>query len=534
MTSRNLKLLRLFILVSLGIGCIAPQQGHAVDSPYFVLDLDSALDSQLKHFLTIGLLGEGESECMDVVPPPEPCGFDFYIASGLAWPWDRLWLHLVPKAPEQSLYSWRVLVVAPAGQQVTVSWDASSAPPDVSLYFTEVHAETGEPVGDTQDMKTTTSLIVEGGPLAPLTKVFEFQMRLSLPLPYDYATGDHATESGAITAGSYLDTQEQDNLAEALVEAVMEKGKPSKRHDELSHVWTFEVTGGNWVVFCVDACKTPSPDGDDFLFSYSTDGVSYMEMLTVRKTIDDDSYQCCPLPNTVTGTVYVKVRDTDRCLGNQNLDTLCVDHMFILCSDRLPDLPPEAPENLTAIGGDGEVVLDWEDNSELDLDHYCVYRSFCPDRACVWLANTSGSTYVDSDVDNGTRCYYVVTAVDMAAQESGFGNIASATAGASPVIRVANIEMSRIATGRKWSAVANVTVLCQNGYPVEGAKVSYTWSGVHKGVGDVLTSSDGVVTVVSGSTPKAGTTVFTVRNVSRADRVFDEAASVKWGSMTGP
>ena len=101
MAPRVRNFLHASLLLSLGICYMIPQHGEAADSPYYAIELNSALDSQPKQSVTIGLLEAGASEWMDGVPPPEPCGFDYYIASGLAWPWDRLSLHLIPQVPGQ-------------------------------------------------------------------------------------------------------------------------------------------------------------------------------------------------------------------------------------------------------------------------------------------------------------------------------------------------------------------------------------------------------------------------------------------------
>jgi len=98
----------------------------------------------------------------------------------------------------------------------------------------------------------------------------------------------------------------------------------------LEHTWTFSVTGGGTgVTFAVEAYHTANTEGDDFNFSYSTDGITYIDMLTVTKTSDDNVEQTSSLPSTLTGTVYVKVVDTDRTAGNTVSDTLYVDKMVI-------------------------------------------------------------------------------------------------------------------------------------------------------------------------------------------------------------
>jgi len=165
---------------------------EAAESAYFAVDLASTLDSQAKHSLKIGLLSSGESESKDTVPPPEVSGFDYYISSGLEWPWNKLSMYLIPQVSGQRLYSWTVVMVVPTSEEATISWDASGAPADVSPYFVEVDLVTGEPTGDPQDMKTTTSLAIQGGAIAPTTKAFEFRMYVNLPPVLD-SIGDKTT-----------------------------------------------------------------------------------------------------------------------------------------------------------------------------------------------------------------------------------------------------------------------------------------------------------------------------------------------------
>ena len=49
----------------------------------------------------------------------------------------------------------------------------------------------------------------------------------------------------------------------------------------------------------------------------------------MTKIADDGQYQTALLPATLSGTVYLRVQDTDRTQGNRTLDTLHVDHLFI-------------------------------------------------------------------------------------------------------------------------------------------------------------------------------------------------------------
>jgi glucuronoarabinoxylan endo-1,4-beta-xylanase len=90
--------------------------------------------------------------------------------------------------------------------------------------------------------------------------------------------------------------------------------------------------------------------------------------------------------------------------------------------------PPSAPTGLNATGGNYQVSLDWLDNSEGDLDGYNVYRSETSGGDYSEIASlVTSSDYIDSDVTVGTTYYYVVTAVDVSTNESGYSNQSSAT-----------------------------------------------------------------------------------------------------------
>jgi rhamnogalacturonyl hydrolase YesR len=93
------------------------------------------------------------------------------------------------------------------------------------------------------------------------------------------------------------------------------------------------------------------------------------------------------------------------------------------------ETPPAAPTGLTATAGNNMVSLNWNDNSEADLDGYNVYRSLTSGSGYGKLnvALLGTSDYIDSTAVNGTPYYYVVTAVDVNGYESGNSNEATAT-----------------------------------------------------------------------------------------------------------
>jgi hypothetical protein len=83
------------------------------------------------------------------------------------------------------------------------------------------------------------------------------------------------------------------------------------------------------------------------------------------------------------------------------------------------DTPPSQPRGVSAVTGDGEVVVLWLDNPEEDLAGYDISRSRSPGAGFTVLASIGATTeYVDRTPDNGTTYYYAVTAVDEAGNVS--------------------------------------------------------------------------------------------------------------------
>jgi hypothetical protein len=148
------------------------------------------------------------------------------------------------------------------------------------------------------------------------------------PPPIFLATQDIVVKSGAI-GGDYTDTHSADNGYESITERES-GGKPSNRYSYLEHKWTIDVTEGyGTYTFYLQAHRSANTEEDDFVFAYSTNDVNYTEMLTVSKDSDDDSYQTYTLPNTLSGTVYIRVMDADQTSSRRSLDTVFIDHMYI-------------------------------------------------------------------------------------------------------------------------------------------------------------------------------------------------------------
>ncbi|MFX0205166.1 MAG: C25 family cysteine peptidase [Candidatus Hodarchaeota archaeon] len=153
-----------------------------------------------------------------------------------------------------------------------------------------------------------------------------------------HAAQDIPVQNGGIT-GSYGDTHVSDDVYEGITERKV--GPRSK----LEHKWTIDVTGGySFYNFYLEAYHNANSEGDDFEFQYSTDGSTYHYMITVSKTSDNDISQEYTLPSSLSGTIYIRVVDTDRTKRNTALDTIYIDHMYIEASGTPPpNRPPIKP-----------------------------------------------------------------------------------------------------------------------------------------------------------------------------------------------
>ena len=93
------------------------------------------------------------------------------------------------------------------------------------------------------------------------------------------------------------------------------------------------------------------------------------------------------------------------------------------------DEAPAPPSALSAAGGDQEIALDWDDNSEVDLAGYHVYRAQETGGPYTLITPTPvlQSSYTDVNLTNGETYFYVVTALDAGNDESGLSSETSAT-----------------------------------------------------------------------------------------------------------
>ena len=81
--------------------------------------------------------------------------------------------------------------------------------------------------------------------------------------------------------------------------------------------------------FAIEAYISPSLDFDEFIFAYSEDDSTYIDLLTVSNFIDDDIVQTATIPDSVTGDIYIRVLDTNRTATGTAIDYVYIDRMYV-------------------------------------------------------------------------------------------------------------------------------------------------------------------------------------------------------------
>ncbi len=297
---------------------------------------------------------------------------------------------------------WLPMTAVPANPKLwEATWDGSAlAEGDHTL---EVRA-TG-----TTTRSDLITVRVEGGVTPP---VFVDQL----------ATGE-IPGSGTVS-GSYSDTWALDGAVETLTER-LSGGKPASRTSLLEHTWTFTVQPGANVTLFADASADA---GEGFVFAWSTDNASFTDLFTVTGAMGAYS---ATLPNTLSGTLYLRVRDTDRTPGNTSLESLRVDRLLVRTQLQSGGDLPAVPAGLAATAlSDSAIALAWNDVAD-----EWGYRIERLDGAWQEIASVAADTtsYTDGGLQAATTYAYRVSAYN-GAGSSGYSEEASATTAAGPPI----------------------------------------------------------------------------------------------------
>ena len=312
---------------------------------------------------------------------------------------------------------------------------------------------------------------------------------------------EQTTNKGTVTSGGIDDTRASDDVYEAVTEEEQPKtGNPKNRRSVLEKVWTFEVAGGTSVTFHLEAHHSANSENDHFDFEYSTNGIDYSYITTVDQTYD--VVHVVSLPSSVSGTVSIRVTDTDQTNGNRALDTIYIDHMFIE-SEPGPAVPDVIYNSHTVADG-GNGILDPGETSNLIVTLENIGGAAATNVAATLSTtdsyitiNDNSGTYGDilsgSTADNtadpynvtaapGTPNGHVVEFYLNISADGGYTNVDTfyLTVG-QQTMHVNSIDMSLELTKtagphRFYEATATVTIVDAGDSPIEGAMVYGQWS----------------------------------------------------------
>ncbi|MFC1934359.1 fibronectin type III domain-containing protein [Chloroflexota bacterium] len=195
--------------------------------------------------------------------------------------------------------------------------------------------------------------------------------------------------------------------------------------DEIEASTTSNITVSFWF-------NTKSMEAGDFLVQ-RYDGTAYVTWydITTYPTYVNNAW--CQFNEMITDPQYLiagfRLRFDTSGLVDANEEANIDD--VVITTDTVP---PSVPAGLVANGGDEEISLDWNDNSEGDLWGYNVYRSTTGGGPYSQINGSPvpDSDYTDTGLYGGGTYYYVVTAIDYGNNESGDSNQAGATATNAP------------------------------------------------------------------------------------------------------
>jgi hypothetical protein len=286
-------------------------------------------------------------------------------------------------------------------------------------YSSSQTAITYDPGALSSDTPYYWQIVARDGSAATATgPVWSFTTGALQPENY-YAAQDITVSNGGLT-GDYTRTFSSDDSYEGITE------KASVR-SSLEHKWTIDVPGGlSAYVFSVEAHHTVNSEGDDFVFAYSTDNVTFVDMLTVTKTADDDTPQVHLLPASLSGTIYIRAKDTDRTKLNRFRDTITIDHMFIEGSGTPPpNDPPHTPANpgpadgATGVGVNDDLTWTGGDPNAIDTVTYDVHLGTTNPPAYHGSTPSYSATQTAIGYDPGTLAAQTQYYWQIVAQDNG-------------------------------------------------------------------------------------------------------------------
>lgn len=335
---------------------------------------------------------------------------------------------------------------------------------------------------------------------------------VSEPEPMAYAQSDIPV-AGTVT-GDYLATRASDGVYEVITE-VDSGTHPRKWYSTLEHRWDFQVAGGSAVTFYAEAYRPANADGDDFRFEYSTGGSAFAPLVTVASATEQ-VYQA-ELPAGTSGTVYVRVVDSDHTRDRQSLDSIYIDQLYI--ESLSGPIPLAADFSGTPTAGTAPLLVQFTD---LSTGSPTSWAWEFGDGGTASVQNpsheytTPGTYSVTLTVGDGTGTDALTRTDYITVTEVQTGTM-----------HVHEMVVTRKTAGPNHSGQCTVAIRDAGEQPVEGATVYATATGPVAGTFAGTTGPDGTVFFETGKTRNPGSDewCFEVTEVTHASLIYDPAAN---------
>ncbi|NND84164.1 MAG: hypothetical protein HKN46_03350, partial [Acidimicrobiia bacterium] len=239
------------------------------------------------------------------------------------------------------------VAATPAGQAIDLSWDANTTDDDFNLFTVYRSAVSGSGytalgttwttgwTDDTIGTNTTyyyvvTAVDVSGNESAASSEV------QAMVAGVDVTSADVTTAAGTVS-GNHTATWGIDDVRQELTET-HSGGKPSRRHDTLDHTWAIQVTGGNHILTVVATVQDAGDADAGFTFAWASSTSGPWSPVFTFEPGDDLHMADLGSP---TGTVYLRITDTDSTQGQRSYDAIAIDAIWL--GGGAPPTDPPAP-----------------------------------------------------------------------------------------------------------------------------------------------------------------------------------------------